>query len=196
MFSTGHPRQYSLAPAMLVCADRTRRGMFIAVWPQIVFTVCCVYVYPLCSVQCPCFFLFFVILNLASRTVGWHPTLARWIRTALVLHAQAEPRDLVLKPDSPTASPCSDVTDWVTPERMVLVNRNVDAILSWQHALSEGIDRKGAGQKQTRSGEETTQMRVATSTRWQHCSGLHSARTPRRVRIQRTDCALLAPFQS
>lgn len=34
MFSTGHPRQYSLAPAMLVCADRTRRGRFIAVWPQ------------------------------------------------------------------------------------------------------------------------------------------------------------------
>jgi hypothetical protein len=34
VFSTGHPRQYSLAPAMLVCADRTRRGMFIAVWPQ------------------------------------------------------------------------------------------------------------------------------------------------------------------
>jgi hypothetical protein len=35
VFSTGHPRQYSLAPAMLVCADRTRRGRFIAVWPQI-----------------------------------------------------------------------------------------------------------------------------------------------------------------
>jgi hypothetical protein len=34
VFSTGHPRQYSLAPAMLVCADRTRRGRFIAVWPQ------------------------------------------------------------------------------------------------------------------------------------------------------------------
>lgn len=34
VFSTGHPRQYSLAPAMLVCADRTGRGRFIAVWPQ------------------------------------------------------------------------------------------------------------------------------------------------------------------
>ena len=34
VFSPGHPRQYSLAPAMLVCADRTRRGRFIAVWPQ------------------------------------------------------------------------------------------------------------------------------------------------------------------
>ena len=36
VFSTGHPRQYSLAPAMLVCADRTRRGRFIAVWPQMI----------------------------------------------------------------------------------------------------------------------------------------------------------------
>lgn len=41
VFSTGHPRQYSLAPAMLVCADRTRRGMFIAVWPQMKFTCQC-----------------------------------------------------------------------------------------------------------------------------------------------------------
>lgn len=35
VFSPGHPRQYSLAPAMLNFADRTRRGVFIAVWPQI-----------------------------------------------------------------------------------------------------------------------------------------------------------------
>ena len=40
VFSTGHPRQYSLAPAMLVCADRTRRGRFIAVWPQMRYSVC------------------------------------------------------------------------------------------------------------------------------------------------------------
>jgi hypothetical protein len=39
VFSTGHPRQYSLAPAMLVCADRTRRGRFIAVWPQMKVSV-------------------------------------------------------------------------------------------------------------------------------------------------------------
>lgn len=46
VFSTGHPRQYSLAPAMLVCADRTRRGRFIAVWPQITFKVSTVNIYP------------------------------------------------------------------------------------------------------------------------------------------------------
>ena len=34
VFSPGHPRQYSLAPAMLNFADRTRRGVFMAVWPQ------------------------------------------------------------------------------------------------------------------------------------------------------------------
>lgn len=45
VFSTGHPRQYSLAPAMLVCADRTRRGMFIAVWPQMRFTLNDSYIY-------------------------------------------------------------------------------------------------------------------------------------------------------
>lgn len=45
VFSTGHPRQYSLAPAMLVCADRTRRGRFIAVWPQIEVKVCVVDIY-------------------------------------------------------------------------------------------------------------------------------------------------------
>lgn len=37
VFSPGHPRQYSLAPAMLNFADRTRRGVFIAVWPQMRF---------------------------------------------------------------------------------------------------------------------------------------------------------------
>lgn len=47
VFSTGHPRQYSLAPAMLVCADRTRRGMFIAVWPQILDALHCDTMYPL-----------------------------------------------------------------------------------------------------------------------------------------------------
>lgn len=46
VFSTGHPRQYSLAPAMLVCADRTRRGMFIAVWPQMNVHFCCGYKTP------------------------------------------------------------------------------------------------------------------------------------------------------
>lgn len=46
VFSTGHPRQYSLAPAMLVCADRTRRGRFIAVWPQMKWSVCASYIYP------------------------------------------------------------------------------------------------------------------------------------------------------
>lgn len=45
VFSTGHPRQYSLAPAMLVCADRTRRGRFIAVWPQMCVRDCCRIVY-------------------------------------------------------------------------------------------------------------------------------------------------------
>lgn len=46
VFSTGHPRQYSLAPAMLVCADRTRRGRFIAVWPQMQNKVVTVIIYP------------------------------------------------------------------------------------------------------------------------------------------------------
>jgi hypothetical protein len=46
VFSTGHPRQYSLAPAMLVCADRTRRGRFIAVWPQMKYTHRASYTYP------------------------------------------------------------------------------------------------------------------------------------------------------
>lgn len=46
VFSTGHPRQYSLAPAMLVCADRTRRGRFIAVWPQMKCTHSASYTYP------------------------------------------------------------------------------------------------------------------------------------------------------
>jgi hypothetical protein len=51
VFSTGHPRQYSLAPAMLICADRTRRGGFIAVWPQIKLKVCTMYMYPKISHQ-------------------------------------------------------------------------------------------------------------------------------------------------
>lgn len=46
VFSTGHPRQYSLAPAMLVCADRTRRGRFIAVWPQMKFKHTTSIIYP------------------------------------------------------------------------------------------------------------------------------------------------------
>ena len=45
VFSPGHPRQYSLAPAMLVCADRTRRGRFIAVWPQMKNNVSTVNIY-------------------------------------------------------------------------------------------------------------------------------------------------------
>lgn len=48
VFSPGHPRQYSLAPAMLNFADRTRRGVFIAVWPQITGECLKLQLVPLC----------------------------------------------------------------------------------------------------------------------------------------------------
>ena len=65
MFSTGHPRQYSLAPAMLVCADRTRRGRFIAVWPQILILVSIAFMYPLPYKLKPPFEVFLTLLHLS-----------------------------------------------------------------------------------------------------------------------------------
>ena len=78
MFSTGHPRQYSLAPAMLVCADRTRRGMFIAVWPQITFTVSNANIYPSNSRVEASFRLLTVVLSFRARESPL-PSLSPWL---------------------------------------------------------------------------------------------------------------------
>lgn len=80
VFSPGHPRQYSLAPAMLNFADRTRRGVFIAVWPQITRECLELQLVPL---RLPCYLLSWLDRSLKNPELSVVRPVSSWRSCAL-----------------------------------------------------------------------------------------------------------------
>jgi hypothetical protein len=113
VFSPGHPRQYSLAPAMLNCADRTRRGVFIAVWPQITVqaakqlciplilakkvAIACLSALGSASCKLPCTFASYPSLNLAKLHARLPCQSSISIETGIGKPIQVAPPPLTLK---------------------------------------------------------------------------------------------------